>query len=211
MGINDIVIPKGIGFGEGGGRLGRLAGILTAFKAALVNPAIPEKTIVSPVAAGGGKVAVAAGNAQDGDQIAIGGVTYTWKTTLSTPAEPYEVLIGEDSSAAAGNLKKAINKESTEGTNYGTGTVAHPQVSATVSAGTVTLAAKVKGKAGNSIAVEFTPKDEGTSNVTTTALSGGVDGTVGAKGAVCYSGGKIYVSVGASTVSESNWKSADLA
>ncbi len=223
LGSDDIIIPRGIGVGEGGGRLGRLEAILTAIKAAIASteadiasmestPVIPEVTPKLPVAADG-TVTVAAGNAQDGDEITIGGITYTWKTALTDPAVPYEVLIGADNDAAAGNLKKAINKESTEGTNYGTGTVAHPTVSATVASNVVTVKAKTKGVVGNAIEWAFTPATEGTSNVTLApeaALDGGVDGTPAPKGAVCFASGKIYVSVKESTVAESNWKSANL-
>lgn len=219
MGSNDIIIPKGIGVGEGGGRLGRLEGILAAIKASIASmessPVLPEKTLVVPVAADG-TITIAAGNAQDGDEITIGDVTYTWKTALSEAsgdAVPYEVLIGADNAAAAGNLKKAIGKEATEGTNYGTGTVAHPLVTATVSSNVVTLKAKTKGVVGNAIEWAFTPAAEGTSNVTLapeTALDGGVNGTPGLKGEVAFASGKIYVSVDVSTIAVSNWKSVNL-
>lgn len=216
LGSDDIIIPRGIGVGEGGGRLGRLEAILTAIKSSIASmertPVIPEVTPKLPVAADG-TVTVAVGNAQDGDEITIGDVTYTWKTALSTPAEPYEVLIGADNDAAAGNLKKAINKEATEGMNYGTGTVAHPLVTATVSSNVVTLKAKTKGAAGNAIEWAFTPAAAETSNVTLApeaALGGGVDGTPAPKGAVAFAAGKIYVSVDVSTTAVSNWKSANL-
>lgn len=216
MGSNDIIIPKGIGVGEGGGRLGRLEGILAAIKASIASmessPVLPEKTLVMPVAADG-TITIAAGNAQDGDEITIGDVTYTWKTALTDPAVPYEVLIGADNAAAAGNLKKAIGKEATEGTNYGTGTVAHPLVTATVSSNVVTLKAKTKGAAGNAIEWAFTPADAETSNATLApeaALDGGVNGTPGLKGEVAFASGKIYVSVDVSTIAESNWKSANI-
>lgn len=219
MGSDDIIIPRGIGVGEGGGRLGRLEAILTAIKSSIASmestPVIPEVTPKLPEAAGG-TITVAVGNAQDGDEITIGGITYTWKTALSEAsgdAVPYEVLIGADNAAAASNLKKAINKESTEGTNYGTGTVAHPLVTATVSTNVVTVSAKTKGVVGNAIEWAFTPADEETSNVTLApeaALDGGIDGTVAPKGAVCFASGKIYVSVDVSTTAVSNWKSANL-
>jgi len=216
LGSDDIIIPKGIGVGEGGGRLGRLEAILTAIKSSIASmestPVIPEVTPKLPVAADG-TITVAVGNAQDGDEITIGGITYTWKTALSEDAVPYEVLIGDDNSDAAANLQKAIMAGDTEGTNYSTGTVAHPLVTATVSANVVTATAKTKGVVGNAIEWAFTPATEGTSNVTLapeTALDGGVDGTVAPKGAVTFASGKIYVSVDESTTAESHWKYASL-
>lgn len=219
MGSNDIIIPKGIGVGEGGGRLGRLEAILTAIKSSIASmestPVIPEVTPTLPEAADG-TITVAAGNAQDGDEITIGGTTYTWKTALSEDTDeavPYEVLIGANNSAAAANLQKAIMAGDTEGTNYSTGTVAHPLVTATVSANVVTVTAKTKGVVGNEIEWAFTPATDGTSNVTLApdaALGGGVDGTPAPKGAVTFAEGKIYVSVDTSTTAVSNWKYASL-
>lgn len=217
LGSDDIIIPRGIGVGEGGGRLGRLEAILTAIKSSIASmestPVIPEVTPKLPEAADG-TITVAVGNAQDGDEITIGGITYTWKTALSEDAVPYEVLIGDDNSDAAANLQKAIMAGDTAGTNYSMGTVAHPLVTATVSANVVTVTAKTKGVVGNAIEWAFTPATEGTSNVTLApeaALGGGVDGTVAPKGAVTFAEGKIYVSVDTSTTAESNWKSVDLA
>ena len=219
LGSNDIIIPKGIGVGEGGGRLGRLEAILTAIKSSIASmestpviPVIPEVTPKLPVAADG-TITVAAGNVQDGDKITIGDITYTWKTALSEEAVPYEVLIGENNSAAAANLQKAITAGATAGTNYSTGTVAHPLVTATVSSNVVTVTAKTKGVVGNEIEWAFTPATDGTSNVTLApeaALEGGVDGTPAPKGAITFSAGKIYVSVDESTTAESHWKSANL-
>jgi len=201
LGSNDIIIPKGIGVGEGGGRLGRLEAILTAIKSSIASmestPVIPEVTPKLPVAADG-TVTVAVGNAQDGDKITIGGITYTWKTALSEgeDAVSYEVLIGENNSAAAANLQKAITAGGTAGTHYSTGTVAHPLVTATVNGAVVTVTAKTKGVVGNEIEWAFTPA--------------GVDGTPAPKGAITFSAGKIYVSVDTSTTAVSNWKSANL-
>lgn len=219
LGSVDIIIPRGIGVGEGGGRLGRLEAILTAIKSSIASmertPVIPEVTPTLPVAADG-TITVAVDNAQDGDEIAIGDIIYTWKTALSEDtgdAVPYEVLIGDDNSDAAANLQKAITAGDTEGTNYSTGTVAHPLVTATVSTNVVTVKAKTKGVVGNAIEWAFTPATEGTSNVTLApeaALDGGIDGTVAPKGAVTFAEGKIYVSVDTSTTAVSNWQSVDL-
>lgn len=52
----------------------------------------------------------------DGDTVTIAGVTFTFKTTLTTT--PGQVLIGADASAARTNLKYAIEGGGTAGTHY---------------------------------------------------------------------------------------------
>jgi len=71
------------------------------------------------------------------DTVTIGGVVYTFKTTLTGAAN--EVLIGASAAAALDNLKEAVNDVGTEGTNYGTGTVANPYVTATTNTNTTQL------------------------------------------------------------------------
>lgn len=87
----------------------------------------------------------------DASTIVIGSITYTAKTALTGAA--YEVLIGGSASVFLDNLKSAINNTGTAGTNYGTGTLAHPQVTATTkTATTLLIKALVAGTAANSIA-----------------------------------------------------------
>lgn len=91
----------------------------------------------------------------DGDEVTIGSIVYVAKTALTTdPATvPYEVLIGANTDEFLANLKAAINGEAGEGTLYGEGTVAHPDVTCgAVAANAVTVTAIVAGLAGNSIA-----------------------------------------------------------
>lgn len=57
--------------------------------------------------------------------------TYTFKTTLTGAA--YEVLRGATNFASADNLIAAVNAAAGEGTLYGTGTMAHPELRATLS------------------------------------------------------------------------------
>lgn len=92
----------------------------------------------------------------DGDTVTIGGVVYTFKTTLSASPTAYEVLIGANVAASCTNLAKAINDSGTEGTHYGTGTLIHPTVSATAGATTVVVTAKTPGTDGNAIATTET-------------------------------------------------------
>lgn len=94
----------------------------------------------------------------DGNQATIGSVTYTFKTALSTgPTVVNEVLIGGSDAVALDNLKLAINHGSGEGTNYSTGTVAHPDVVATTNTNsTQKVVARVPGTAANSLATTAT-------------------------------------------------------
>jgi hypothetical protein len=89
------------------------------------------------------------GTGTDGDTITIGDITYTLR---ATPAAAYDVDIGATASDTGDNLEAAIMGTGTPGTEYGIGTVAHPDVSASNTTGTVTVTALVTGTAGNSIA-----------------------------------------------------------
>ncbi len=117
----------------------------------------------------------------DDDTVTIGTKVYTFKTTLSTdPAVEGEVLIGASAAAALDNLKSAVNHEGTAGTDY-TCAAAHPDVEATDNADTTQkFVARVKGTAGNAIAVAET-SDHLTWGSEVTVFAGGVDGTVGTK------------------------------
>ena len=91
--------------------------------------------------------------------ITIGTVTYTFVSSL-TSAPAYSVLIAgsgnTDSSFA--NLVLAINGTGTPGTNYSSGTAAHPQVTAgNVTAHNVTITSIQSGTGPNSYPVSTTP------------------------------------------------------
>lgn len=90
------------------------------------------------------------GTGTEGDTVTIGDITYTLK---DVPTNAYDVDIGADETGTAANLVAAINGGAGEGTTYGTGTEAHPDVSAANTAGVLTATALVTGTAGNSIAV----------------------------------------------------------
>jgi hypothetical protein len=89
------------------------------------------------------------------ETVTIGETVYTFKTTLTGAA--FEVLIGVSLATALDNLKVAINAGAGEGTVYGTGTTAHPDVTATTNTDTAqTIEAKVANAAGNLIATTET-------------------------------------------------------
>jgi len=97
------------------------------------------------------------GTFSNGEEIVIGDVTYTMLTTL-TNTVANEVLIGANLATSLDNLKQAINQGDTEGggddqgTNYSTGTVPNPKVTATTNGDTTQVVqARNIGTAGNSI------------------------------------------------------------
>jgi len=114
----------------------------------------------------------------DAATVTIGGlanddVTYTFVDALSETAGataiPNQVLFGANTAAALDNFKLAIDAGLTAGTNYSTGTVAHPYVAGSTNTNTEqTIIAKNFDKASNGIAVSTTLTDGawGTSTLT---------------------------------------------
>jgi len=110
-----------------------------------------DATVASVAASG---TLTVSGTPVSGSTVTIGSVTYTFRTTLTTSPTtiPNEVLIGANAEAAIDNLVKAITLAATIGTNYSTGTLVHPTVTAVkASASTMTVTALTVGDAGNSI------------------------------------------------------------
>jgi hypothetical protein len=103
-------------------------------------------------------------------------------------AVPYEVLIGADADGSLNNLIAAINGAAGAGTTYGTGTVAHPTVTAgTVTAHAFVVTARTAGIAGNLIAT--TEDDAHLSWGAVTLASGG--STIGTSDPIGKGGGKL--------------------
>ena len=93
----------------------------------------------------------------DGETVTIQGVMYTMRTTLSSPVQKNEVLIGAAATNSLDNLKLAINKGATEGTQYSFGTTAHPYVTATTkTASTLVVESRVFGTLGNEYSISET-------------------------------------------------------
>jgi hypothetical protein len=91
------------------------------------------------------------------ETVTIGSVTYSFLDVLSetngAAAIANQVLFGANSAAALDNLKLAITHGSTMGTNYSTGSVVHPTVTATTNTDTSQVVeALTAGVAGNAIA-----------------------------------------------------------
>lgn len=93
-------------------------------------------------------------NPADGETVTIGSTVYTFETGAIDA--PYKVDVGADVQATLVNLRKAINANGVAGTDYGAGTVAHPNVTATSDSTTLTITAKSVGAWANSIATTDT-------------------------------------------------------
>lgn len=119
----------------------------------------------APTAASGTITFSDVGNAND--TVTIGDAVYK---LVAVPTDPFDVDIGATASDTASNLAAAINAGAGSGTAYGTGTTAHPDVSATANLGVVTITANVTGVSGNSIALAKAGDDIAVSGAN---LSGG--------------------------------------
>jgi hypothetical protein len=131
-------------------------------------------------------------NAGNDETVVIGARTYTFKTALTGAAN--EVLIGADRSASGANLAAAINAGSGAGTTYGTGTVAHADVTAANASGVVTITAKLKGTAANSIATTETMAEGawGASTMASGANASAANFTTALETAVNAAGVKLF-------------------
>jgi hypothetical protein len=121
----------------------------------MANTAFADTTL------GGGTGASDAGIATTTATVTIGDITYTFVTALSetsgAAAIPYQVYYVTSVAVALDNLKSAINGTGTAGTEYSTGTVAHPLVKATTNANdSQVVEAKTAGAQGNAIATTET-------------------------------------------------------
>lgn len=100
-------------------------------------------TALAPGVAAAGDIAVLA-QPYDGLTLFAGlvgfTVAYRFKNTL---AQAFDVQIGATTADTAANLKAAINADGTPGTEYYTGTTAHPQLSAAVATTVVTITDRI--------------------------------------------------------------------
>lgn len=130
------------------------------------------------------------GNVTADDEVTIGSITYKF---VAEPAAAYDVAIAGSASDTIDNLIAAITAGEGVGTAYGTGTVAHPDVTAAAGGDdTMTVTALVKGAAGNAIGTTD-PTDAGdVIAFGAAALAGGVDGQVGATGKIVFTASRAY-------------------
>jgi hypothetical protein len=93
----------------------------------------------------------------NGERVTVDGITYTMRTALTSPSVEYEVLIGVSAAVSLDNLLLAINAGAGAGTNYSTGTRAHPRVTATTNGDTTQVVEYIAvGTVGNSALVSET-------------------------------------------------------
>lgn len=127
------------------------------------NASFPDSTL------GGGTGASDAGVTVAAATITIGTTVYTAVDALSetygATAIPYQVVKGANEAALIANLKLAINGTGVAGTNYSTGTVAHPSVVCSASdATTLTIVSRVVGNAALTAVINAIPTTETMAN-----------------------------------------------
>lgn len=154
-----------------------------------VAPGIAMGSTASSAIAAKGFVSMSAGNPVANDTVTIGASIY--KFVAEAPAAAFEVALGDNATATAANLNKAIMASGTAGTDYGTGTTANASVSSVASGESVVLTAKTAGSAGNSIALSASG-----ANISVTAMTGGTDAT----GAVPATVGRVFTIVDAASI-----------
>jgi hypothetical protein len=104
----------------------------------------------------------------------VGGVTYTFKASVTTTAN--QIKIGADATATAANVAAAVNAGVGSGTVYGSATVANSLVSASSALGVVTFTSLREGTQGNAVTLT-----EALTNATVSGavLTGGVNAVRG--------------------------------
>jgi len=129
---------------------------------------------------GGGTGASDPGVTTAGATVTIGTTVYTvvveLSETLGATAVPYQVLYGGSEAVMLDNLKLAINATGTAGTNYSTGTAAHPDVIATTNTDTVqTVRSRAIGTAAETTVINAIATTETMANTAwaDTTLGGG--------------------------------------
>lgn len=156
--------------------------------------------------------ALVAGDAGNAIATTVTGANHSFAAATLTGGEGAEaandVLIGASAEDSIDNLVAAINAAAGEGTTYGTGTVAHPLVSAAkTAADKMTITAKVKGIAANAIATTKSGTNLAWAGAT---MAGGTDGTVGVIGEIYADASYLYIAKAANTVADQNWRRIDL-
>lgn len=138
------------------------------------NGSFPDTTL------GGGTGASDPGVTTAGATITIGTTVYTCvvelSETLGATAIPYQFLYGGSEAVMLDNLKLAINASGTAGTQYSTGTAAHPDVIATTNTDTVqTIRSRAIGDAATTATINAIATTETMANTAwaDTTLGGG--------------------------------------
>jgi hypothetical protein len=102
----------------------------------------------------------------EGQTFTIGAIVYTFRATLGAA---YDVKIGATSAISNANLYKAIGDTGTPGTDYGIGTVAHPDVEQVTQGGSIFI---VKSNGNSDVHISFSTNVGG--SLSNYRLPGGV-------------------------------------
>ena len=120
-----------------------------------------------------------------GDTVKIGGITYTFATTLT--GVQGQVLVGAAFANSAANLCAAINGGLGANTNY-VPTVTLPPATATTVTSTITVTANSVGTGGNTLASVYTASGTSAGSFAGSTFSGGVNATDGVTLTAKYTG-----------------------
>lgn len=154
---------------------------------------------------GGGTGASDAGVTTGAATVTLGSITYTVVDALSetygADAIAYQVVKGANEAAMLDNLKLAVNGTGTAGTNYSTGTVAHPYLIATTNTDTVqTFVSRTVGDAAatavvNALATTETMANTAFADTTFGGGTGNSNPAVTSDAATITIGDKTYTAV----------------
>ena len=139
------------------------------------------RTVWEDTTLGGGTGASDAGITTGAATVTIGTTVYTQVDALSetygAPAVAYQVLRGASEATYLANLKKAVNATGVAGTDYSTGTVAHPDiVGTTLTTTTLIVRTRTIGTAAQTTALNAIATTETMANTgwTGATMSGAV-------------------------------------
>jgi len=139
------------------------------------------RTVWEDTTLGGGTGASDAGVTTGAATVTIGTTVYTQVDALSetygAPAVAYQVLRGASEATYLANLKKAVNATGVAGTDYSTGTVAHPDiVGTTLTTTTLIVRTRTIGTAAQTTALNAIATTETMANTAWTGatMSGAV-------------------------------------
>ena len=158
------------------------------------------RTVWADTTLGGGTGASDAGVTTAAATVTIDTTVYTFvvelSETLGATAVPYQVLAGANVAASLDNLKLAINATGPAGTEYSTGTAAHPKVVATTNTDTAqTIRARVPGTSYNTIATTETLANTTWADTTLGGGTGASDAGVTTDNATITIGTRTYTAV----------------
>jgi hypothetical protein len=159
-------------------------------RAAALEAVAPEYVATFATATAAQGTLTMAGKVTADDEVKIGSITYKF---VAEPAAAYDVAIADSAKKNIDNLIAAITAGVGVGTAYGTGTVAHPDVTAAAGDNdTMTVTALVKGAAGNAIGTTDPTDAGGVMSWGEVHLQNGVDGQVGATGKIIFTDDAVY-------------------